>query len=256
MNPEPLRFEAAFASALLAPAPTAHAWDTQPAFAVYRNTVMKSCIDALAANFPAVLRLTGAEWFRAAAADHVRATPPGDARLVVYGADFASFLRHFPPARELPYLADVAALDRLWVESHVAADAPALTLDDFASRSPEALAPLRLVPHPAARWAWCDAHPAYTLWSCNRVGDGALPETIDWHGEGTLVTRCGHAVQWCALTPGGCAFLDGCAGGATLAEAADAALAREPSLDLAQLIAQLSNAGALSLRRGTPGDLE
>jgi Putative DNA-binding domain len=33
----------------------------QPGFAVYRNTVMKGCIDALQANFPTVLRLVGEE---------------------------------------------------------------------------------------------------------------------------------------------------------------------------------------------------
>ena len=33
----------------------------QPAFAVYRNTVMKACIDALQANYPAVTRLVSEE---------------------------------------------------------------------------------------------------------------------------------------------------------------------------------------------------
>lgn len=40
----------------------------QPGFAVYRNTVIKGRIDALQANYPAVARLIGEEWFRAAAA--------------------------------------------------------------------------------------------------------------------------------------------------------------------------------------------
>jgi hypothetical protein len=39
----------------------------QPGFAVYRNTVIKGCVDALQANYPAVARLVGAEWFRSAA---------------------------------------------------------------------------------------------------------------------------------------------------------------------------------------------
>jgi hypothetical protein len=45
----------------------------QPGFAVYRNTVMKGCIDALQANYPSVMRLVGEEWFRAAAALYVAA---------------------------------------------------------------------------------------------------------------------------------------------------------------------------------------
>ena len=62
---------------------------TQPAFAVYRNTVMKGCIDALQANYPAVARLVGEEWFRAAAAIHVREALPADPALLRYGANFS-----------------------------------------------------------------------------------------------------------------------------------------------------------------------
>ena len=57
----------------------------QPGFAVYRNTTMKGCIDALQANYPAVTRLVGEEWMRAAAAIFVRADPPTEATLLRYG---------------------------------------------------------------------------------------------------------------------------------------------------------------------------
>ena len=69
------QFQDAFAEALFAPQdiadPVMRQLAAQPAFAVYRNTVMKGCIDALEANFPVVARLVGSEWFRAAAALHV-----------------------------------------------------------------------------------------------------------------------------------------------------------------------------------------
>ena len=54
-------FQNTFAAALLAPEP-ATVWSAlarQPGFAVYRNTVMKGCIDALQANYPAVARIAG-----------------------------------------------------------------------------------------------------------------------------------------------------------------------------------------------------
>ena len=90
------QFQASFAQALFAPAdidsPVA-ALSAQPAFAVYRNTVMKACIDALEANYPAVARLVGSEWFRAAAALYVAARPPNDARMLRYGDGFPDFLR-------------------------------------------------------------------------------------------------------------------------------------------------------------------
>jgi hypothetical protein len=87
-------FQEAFAQALLI-GPTGDstlaALTTQPGFAVYRNTVMKGCIDALAANYPAVLRLVGSEWFRAAAALFVQAHPPQRPMLVDYGGTSRSF---------------------------------------------------------------------------------------------------------------------------------------------------------------------
>ena len=74
----------------------------QPGFAVYRNTAMKGCVDALQANYASVSRLVGEEWFRAAAAVYVREQPPAQPTLLFYGATFAQFLARFEPARKLP----------------------------------------------------------------------------------------------------------------------------------------------------------
>ncbi len=71
---------------------------TQPGFAIYRNTVLKGCIDALQANFPAVARLVGDEWFRAAAAVYARRELPSAPILLSYGRTFPEFLAGFEPA--------------------------------------------------------------------------------------------------------------------------------------------------------------
>ena len=49
---------------------------SQPGFAVYRNTVVKGCADALLSLYPSVHRLTGDAWMQAVALDAVRADPP------------------------------------------------------------------------------------------------------------------------------------------------------------------------------------
>ncbi|OYY52873.1 MAG: hypothetical protein B7X59_05620, partial [Polaromonas sp. 39-63-203] len=59
------------------------------------------------------------------------------------------------------------------------------------------------------------------------------------------LTRPTAAVRWTGLDAAGCAFLDACAAGRTLAHAADAALAQQADADLAQLMATLLEAGAL-----------
>jgi hypothetical protein len=178
-----------------------------PAFAVYRNTVMKGCIDALQANYPAVARLVGEEWFRAAAAVYARANPPRVPMLAEYGEGFASFLESFPPSAELPYLPAVARLDRFWTEAHTAPDEPLL----------RRLNGRRLQPHAAARWAWFPL-PAYTIWSANREGAGERGEIV-WRAEGALITRPRDAVQCIELDAAECRFLDACARGDELPDA-------------------------------------
>ena len=76
------QFQNAFVEALRTrtTAPIA-AWlpegEVEPAgLAVYRNTVAKGCVDALAANFPTVASLVGDEWFRAAPALSAAEHPP------------------------------------------------------------------------------------------------------------------------------------------------------------------------------------
>lgn len=246
------RFQDAFARALLA-ADAGCAADVadlvrQPGFAVYRNTVMKGCVDALQANYPSVARLVGEEWFRAAAAIYARANLPRHPSLLEYGDDFPHFLCGFKPAAGLPYVGGVARLDRFWTEAHAARDqAPlgAAGAAALARLAPEQLARAVLQPHTSARWAWFAAHPVFTIWARNR-GPGEFHDApeIEWRAEGALVVRPRGAVEWIGLDAAGCAFLDACAAGGTLSAAAAAALAADPRADLTGLIARLFDAGA------------
>ena len=247
------RFQDDFARALLAP-DAGEAGEllpltglnnitSQPGFAVYRNTVLKGCIDALQANYPSVLRIVGEEWFRAVASLYARAQPPHDTRMLKFGHNFSDFLGRFPAAAELPYLAGVAQLDWLWTEAHAAADATPLAPASITSLSPAQLSAKVLHPHPAARWAWFADQPIYNLWRQNReASDNADP--LEWRGEGVLVTRPRDAVTWTALDAGGCLFLEACAAGQTLADATAAALEAQHNTDFAQLMATLLEAGA------------
>jgi hypothetical protein len=245
------QFQAGFASALLAAEPCPGDLPpeiarlvVQPAFAVYRNTVTKGCIDALQANYPSVARLVGEEWFRAAAAIFVRANLPRHPTLAIYGEGFADFLAAFAPAAELPYLPGVARLDRFWTEAHAAPDETPVDAASVARLGPEALARTVLRPHASARWAWFDRQPIATIWRRNRYPDESDKSEFDWRAEGVLVVRPGGSVANIDLDAAGCAFLDVCASGGTLAEAAGSALAADAQADLAHLIARLLEAGA------------
>ncbi len=242
-------FQDGFARALFDTAVPAHAdiaaLAAQPAFAVYRNTVMKGCIDALQANYPAITRLVGAEWMRAAAAVYACKTPPRQPMLLHYGDGYADFLARFEPAAELPYLPGVARLDRFWTEAHTARDEPALDRSAIDLLAPGDYFRVGLQPHAAVRWAWFDDAPIYTIWSRNR-GDNPTDTELDWRPEGALLTRPRDAVQWVALDRAGCAFLDACAAGGTIADAAQASLGVQGNTDLARLMTTLLEAGAFS----------
>ena len=221
----------------------------QAGFAVYRNTVIKACIDALQANYPAVTALVGETWFRAAAADYVRAEPPIRPTLLDYGEKFAAFLARFAPAAELTYLPAVAQLDRYWTEAHMAADAACADAAFIAACAPHELARYIAMPHPAARWVWFEHAPAFTFWAVNR-GYVAMPAgglgAVPWTGEGALLTRPGDAVHAVRVPAAACVLLDACAAGLRLPEAATAALTAVPGTDLSSLIAHLLQAGALA----------
>jgi hypothetical protein len=122
------------ADALLAPEftcpPGLRTWngsDPGVRFAVYRNNVVVSLIDALADTYPVVRQLVGEEFFRAMARVYALAHPPTSPVMAHYGEGFAEFIAGFPPAAALPYLADMARLETLYVQVyHAADDAPAM----------------------------------------------------------------------------------------------------------------------------------
>lgn len=246
-------FQDAFAQALMATPETGaaapvDALAAQPGFAVYRNTVIKGCIDALQANYPAVVRLTGAEWFRAAAAVYVRTTPPDDPVLMRYGASFAAFLARFEPAKALSYLPGVARLDHMWTESHMARDDTLLASDAISCLAPASIANVVVYPHAATRCAWFPAAPIFSIWARNRSTAATADEAWSphWHGEGALLTRPHDKVEWMVLNEAEHAFVETCANGGTLGQAAAVALAVDADVDLQHWMAKLLSAGAFS----------
>lgn len=235
-------FQDAFVEALYQrPAPTLQDLTAQPAFAVYRNTVLKGCVDALCANFPSVERLVGSAWMRAAARDYALYSPPDDVRLVHYGETFPDYLAALVNLAELPWLADVARLDHDWLMAFAATEEPALELASLTGVTASDLANLCLTPRCAVRWRWCETHPAYSLWHYNREGL-EWHDQVPWQGEGALLVGSPAGVSHQALEQAGCVFLDACAAGHPLEHASTLALAIEPDLDFTDLLGRLLRA--------------
>ncbi len=194
-------------------------------FAVYRNNVTVSLIEALATAFPVIEKSVGEEFFKAMAAEFVRAHPPSSPLLMFYGDAFPGFLEQFEPVRHLTYLSDLAKLEQLRRRAYHARDAEPLGADFLAAVPPKALGTLRVTFHPAVH-ILTSSHPVLSIWEWNNAGapDGAsLPQT----GEDVLISRPELDVEQRRLPPGGAAFLQTLATAAPLGEAAAAGAAFE-----------------------------
>jgi hypothetical protein len=230
-------FETSFADALLdpeRPVPSgiiAHN-TTVPArrFAVYRNNLVVNLVKALRSRFPVVEKIVGDEFFAAMARVFVTAQPPRSPLLAAYGDKFPAFVAAFEPARELPYLADVARLEAARTRAYHAADAAPLGAEHFAALDHEAAGDIRIAIHPSTEIVR-SPFPIVTIWAMNS-GEQALAPIANWRGEDALVARPHLDVQVRTLPSGGAAFLLALAAGRSLGEAAEAALADDPDFDL------------------------
>ncbi|WP_332821863.1 DNA-binding domain-containing protein [Pseudomonas sp.] len=242
-----------FAAALLDPERDCPAqltsWNgSDPAarFAVYRNNVLSSLVDALAASFPVVQQLVGEAFFRAMAAVYVRHSPPRTRILAEYGADFPAFIEGFAPAGSLAYLADVARLELLRIRAYHAADAAPLAPDVLATAlaAPERLGGLLLRLQPALGLL-DSAFAVVSLWAAHQ-GALALAEVDPNQAQCALVLRNGLEVEVLGIRRGDVVFIQALLRDQPLGAATQLALASNPTFDLGACLAHLLRAGAIT----------
>jgi hypothetical protein len=217
-------------------------------FAVYRNNVAVSLVNALKSRFPVVEKIVGEEFFAAMARIFVLERPPSTPLLATYGDEFAAFIATFDPARELVYLADVARLEAARTRAYHAADATPFGLAEFAALDASAVGGIRIDLHPSVEIVR-SPHPIVTIWAMNS-GERDPAPIENWHGEDALVVRPYLDVDVRLLPPGGAAFLLALVGAKPLGEAAAAALTDHPEFDLSRNLAGLICSG---LTRGICG---
>jgi Putative DNA-binding domain len=211
---------------------------------VYRNNVTVSLIDALAATYPAVQRITGVEFFRAMARFHIRAAPPQSPLLFEYGREFPAFIETYEHARDMPWLADVARIERAWLDAYHAADAPSLSSTALATVPPDRLSCLTFTAHPATR-VTRSAYPAVAIFAMNRA-EAPVTTLRSSAAEDALVTRPDMDVTVRLLPPGGATFLMSLVCGESLGAAAAAAIAETHSFDLPANIAGVIEASVFT----------
>jgi len=188
----------------------------------------------------------GDEFFRAMAGCYVKANPPSSPVISAYGATFSSFIQGFEPAASVPYLADVARLERLRVRAYHAADAPALepqaVLQQLQAHTE--LGTLRLQLHPSLA-TLNSRYAVVAVWAAHHT-EGAIATLNPWHAQGALVLRQGLEVKVFAIDSGSVVFIDSLNQGAVLEEALTHALETSAEFDLHQCLALLINQAAIT----------
>lgn len=203
---------------------------------IYRNNVQTSLRRVLEGNFPATRRHAGAEAFDVVAGDFLRAHMPDQPQLLAWGSDFPNVLAMHPATSDRPWLADLARLEWLREQAYYAEDADPLSPAALAAIPVERYPELRLLLHPTARLL-VSPWPIHDLWS----RPDAQPRPATQH---VLVVRPAMLVRTDLLTPGEHVLLAGLERSLVLAEAAEAALAAEPELDLQAALARHLAAGS------------
>ncbi|WP_339514530.1 HvfC/BufC N-terminal domain-containing protein [Pseudomonas sp. RL_15y_Pfl2_60] len=220
--------------------------DSSSRFAVYRNNVISSLINALADNFPVVMQLVGDEFFKAMANIFVREFPPQTRILAYYGAGLARFIEAFPPAQGLPYLADVARLEFARIQAYHSADVVALGPEQIGRilGQPEALERMSFSLHPSLT-VLNSRHAIVSLWAAHQ-GHIDIAKVNPNTPEHALILRNRMEVEVLQISAAAAAFLGALMDRQPLAEATEYAIACEPEFDLTPLLAHLIQTGAIT----------
>ncbi|WP_434705199.1 putative DNA-binding domain-containing protein [Pseudomonas sp. Z1-12] len=207
---------------------------TESRFAVYRNNVLGSLINALADNYPVVVHLVGEEFFRAMAGVYVQSTAPRSPVMSDYGDDFAEFIKHFEPAASVPYLTDVARLERLHLQAWHAADAEPMAEEQIvkALSSPTLAGHLKIGLHPSLHLLQ-SPFAVVTIWAAHQHQTPVPFEAFP--AQNALVLRHGLDVKVFAISHAAHGFITALQQGGSLIAAIEAS----NDLDLEHTLAGL-----------------
>ncbi|CAN7752013.1 DNA-binding domain-containing protein [Variovorax sp. LjRoot290] len=206
---------------------------------VYRNNMFESLIAALGAVYPVVARLVGTGFFRHATKACISAHPSRSSNLQDFGGEFPGFLRAYPPAADLPYLPDVAALEWALHRAYHEAELPALALERLAQVPAAEQAGLRLRLQPSARFV-ASRYPVLRIWQANQpeaLDDGSTI-SLDEGGVNLLVVQHALEIEFRLLSLAESRWLCALADEASLADATRRALDADPAFDLMAVLAR------------------
>lgn len=226
--------------------PHYEAYPAAVALAVYRNNYRGNLYDALIGAYPVIGRLVGEAFFRRLARSYIAAHPSRSGNLHDYGESMAQFLGSFEPARELGYLADVAALEWACHRAYFAADTEPPDFAELAMLPPQRHVDLMLHLQPACHLLH-SRYPVATIWRAHQPG---MPD--DFHIDldsgpcHALVVRRNDVVDVLELSTVDAAWIKLLQSGMTLGSSAAVVLKRHGEFDLSAALTRLVVQGAMA----------
>lgn len=208
------------------------ALDIRRRFGIYRGNARANAANALGGSYPVVARIVGEEFFAGLAREYGMRHPSVSGDLNEYGESFAAFLDEFAPAREIPYLSDVARLEWRVHRAHYAADATAFVPARLAMIAPEQQGDLVLQLNPACS-VMHSVFPLARIWEVNQSRyEGAFEVDFSRQPAHVLVYRPRFRVEVREIHPAQAAFLEAVEEGGTLDIALSAAQSHDQAFDL------------------------
>ncbi len=207
-------------------------------FGIYRGNTRANTAKALGAAYPVIEKIVGGEYFSGLVSAYHSRFPSVNGDLNEYGESLAAFLADFPPANEIPYLADVAHLEWRVHRAHYAADPEPFDPARLAAVSPEQQLQLRSLLHPACHILH-SAYPIARIWEVHQDAFGGEFE-VEMPGSPThaLVYRPRFKVEVAQLSDAEAAFLGAALDAQTLDMALAAAQLCNASFDLGRSLGE------------------
>ena len=202
---------------------------------IYRANMVAAADKALSSAYPVIRQVVGAEFFHGLAREYQRGTPSTSGDLTLFGATFGAFLAAFEHTRSLPYLPDLARLEWAVHRAYGAADAPDWNAGSLGAVEPDRQADIRFQWTPGLAVVE-SASPIARIWTIHQPGY-AGEFSVAWDRADTaLVARNGFVVTVAECSAAEAAFLAASLHGASLGDAAAAALQHHPDFDLGALL--------------------
>jgi hypothetical protein len=219
---------------------------------IYRNNVLASLINALAARYPVTRKLLWPDTFDAVARLYILSEPPRSPVLLEYGKDFPQFIRRIGNGASTEYVADIAELEAARTRAYHAAEATPLAPATFMELPADKLPAMRLKLHPSAALVR-SRFPIVSVWEANLDDDD---DTLGvWQQESALIARPHLDVEVWRLAPGAYEFFTAITEGQPIGIAIAGAMTHAADFDLAATLSIMVSAGVVTGLEAAPGAL-